>query len=119
MFSHVMSALSLAFLQVVFPEQGRRSDFVEVRGPKDDVKRAVKMLREMNDDMIAENYTITVPVLQKFHRNIIGRGGANIRSVSCCCVVVNVGILLSCMGWSMGTSRLLLSGGHSVTVAHR
>ena len=84
---------------MVFPDQGRRSDFVEVRGPKEDVKIAAKMLRDMNEEMIAENYTITVPVLQKFHRNIIGRGGAMIRTVRArplvhsLCYSFNAGVL--------------------------
>ncbi|XP_065187615.1 vigilin-like [Sycon ciliatum] len=68
-------------VQVVFPEQGRKSDFVEVRGPKADVARAVQMLKKSNEDLIAENYTITVPVFKKFHKNVIGRGGAMIRKI--------------------------------------
>ena len=40
-------------VQIIFPEQGRRSDFVQVRGPKGDVDRACSMLKKMNDDLVS------------------------------------------------------------------
>ncbi|KAK7477919.1 hypothetical protein BaRGS_00030828, partial [Batillaria attramentaria] len=68
-------------VQITFPDPGKKSDIVTLRGPKNDVDRAFKHLQALHKDMIESNYQAQVRIFKDFHKNIIGKGGANIRKI--------------------------------------
>jgi hypothetical protein len=68
-------------VRISFPEAATKSDIVNIRGPKDHVDKVYAQLKKRNSELIASNYRIDVPIYKKFHRNIIGRGGATIKRV--------------------------------------
>lgn len=53
----------------------------QVRGPRVEVDPAAKMLQKMLSDLKEANHTEEVRIFKKFHKNVIGKGGANIRSI--------------------------------------
>jgi predicted PilT family ATPase len=71
------------FNQVVitFPEAGRKSDVVTLRGPRNDVDKAYRYLQQAYQEMLENNYSAEVHIFKQFHKNIIGKGGANIRKI--------------------------------------
>lgn len=68
-------------VQITFPESSRKSDVVSLRGPKADVDKCYKYLNQLHQEMIASNYQCDVHIFKKFHKNIIGKGGGNIRKI--------------------------------------
>lgn len=68
-------------VQITFPDPGKKSDIVTLRGPKNDVDRCHKHLQGVHKDMIESNYQAQVHIFKDFHKNIIGKGGANIRKI--------------------------------------
>ncbi|KAH3827192.1 hypothetical protein DPMN_129122, partial [Dreissena polymorpha] len=68
-------------VQITFPDQGKKSDVVTLRGPKADVDKCHQHLQKMTQDLIASNYQAQVHIFKDFHKNIIGKGGANIRKI--------------------------------------
>lgn len=68
-------------VQITFPDQGKKSDIVTLRGPKQDVDRCFKHLQAVNKEMTESNYQDKVKIFKDFHKNIIGKGGANIRKI--------------------------------------
>lgn len=68
-------------VQISFPEAGKKSDIVTLRGPKEDVDKCYTFLKKMATDIVASNYRVEVPILKRFHGNIIGRNGANIKKI--------------------------------------
>lgn len=68
-------------VNISFPDANLKSDVVNVRGPKNDVEKCYKYLKQMADDMLEKSYRIEVPIFKQYHRNIIGKGGANIRKI--------------------------------------
>lgn len=55
---------------------------VSIRGPKDDVARAQKMLMALAKDRELSSFEDSVSAKPEFHRFIIGRGGSRIKKVS-------------------------------------
>lgn len=68
-------------VQISFPEAGKKSDIVTLRGPRDDVDKCYVYLKKFATDIVASNYRVEVPILKRFHGNVIGRNGANIRKI--------------------------------------
>jgi len=68
-------------VQITFPDPGKKSDVVTIRGPKTDVDQVYKYLLQMHQNLIAENYQAEVHIFKKFHKNIIGKGGLNIKKI--------------------------------------
>nr|XP_026691860.1 vigilin isoform X2 [Ciona intestinalis] len=68
-------------VNISFPDAKKKSDVVNLRGPKNDVEKCYKYLKQLNDDMVEKNYCIDVPIFKQYHKNIIGKGGANIRKI--------------------------------------
>eukprot|EP00047_Mylnosiga_fluctuans_P012927 m.28404 g.28404 ORF g.28404 m.28404 type:complete len:1218 (+) comp4552_c0_seq1:132-3785(+) len=58
------------------------SEIVVVRGDKKDVEAAEKHIRKLVKGFEEEGFQLEVPVFKDFHRQIIGRAGANIRQIS-------------------------------------
>uniref|UniRef100_H2ZHB1 K Homology domain-containing protein n=1 Tax=Ciona savignyi TaxID=51511 RepID=H2ZHB1_CIOSA len=67
-------------VNISFPDAKKKSDVVNLRGPKN-VEKCYKYLKQLNDDMVEKNYCIDVPIFKQYHKNIIGKGGANIRKI--------------------------------------
>lgn len=68
-------------VQITFPDAGRKVDVVTLRGPKTDVDKCFKYLQQVQQELIASNSQAEVHIFKQFHKNIIGKGGANIRKI--------------------------------------
>ncbi|KAM4772544.1 vigilin [Rhinophrynus dorsalis] len=64
-----------------FPDPNHKSDIVQLRGPKNEVEKCTKYLQKMVSEMVENSYSISVPIFKQFHKNIIGKGGANIKKI--------------------------------------
>jgi len=68
-------------VQISFPEAGKQSDIVTLRGPREEVDKCYTFLKKLATEIISSNYRLEVPILKRFHGNVIGRNGANIRKI--------------------------------------
>jgi len=66
---------------IKFPEPNSGSDLVTVRGPADDVEKAVKLLQELSDEKELSGVTIEVKAKPQHHKFLIGRGGIHIQKI--------------------------------------
>ncbi|KAK8719529.1 hypothetical protein OTU49_013979, partial [Cherax quadricarinatus] len=57
------------------------SDIVKIIGPKNDVDQCFKLLNKMLKELHKTNYQVKVSIPHKFHKFIIGKGGANINKI--------------------------------------
>ncbi|XP_061091972.1 vigilin isoform X1 [Conger conger] len=64
-----------------FPDPAQKSDIVQLRGPKNEVEKCGKFLHRLLADLIENSFSISVPIFKQFHKNIIGKGGANIKKI--------------------------------------
>uniref|UniRef100_A0A8C3TWU2 Vigilin n=1 Tax=Catharus ustulatus TaxID=91951 RepID=A0A8C3TWU2_CATUS len=64
-----------------FPDPAHKSDIVQLRGPKNEVEKCTKYMQKMVADLVENSFSISVPIFKQFHKNIIGKGGANIKKV--------------------------------------
>nr|XP_014346127.1 PREDICTED: vigilin-like [Latimeria chalumnae] len=64
-----------------FPDPTQKSDIVLLRGPKNEVEKCAKFLQKVIAELIENSYSISVPIFKQFHKNIIGKGGANIKKI--------------------------------------
>jgi predicted PilT family ATPase len=64
-----------------FPEPGRKTDIVTLRGPKDEVDKCYKHLQGVVKELKENNYQEKLTVFKDFHRHIIGKGGATIKKI--------------------------------------
>ncbi|XP_056420711.1 vigilin [Hyla sarda] len=64
-----------------FPDPTHKSEIVQLRGPKNEVEKCTKYLHKMVSEMVENSYSISVPIFKQFHKNIIGKGGANIKKI--------------------------------------
>lgn len=60
---------------------GDKRDVVKIRGPKEDVDKCHKYLVKLVKELNESSYQVEVPIYKKFHKFIIGKGGANIRKI--------------------------------------
>ena len=68
-------------VQIRFPDSKSGSDVVTVRGPTDDVEKAVKLLKEMSEEIQLNVVTLEIEVNPEHHPMIIGRRGAVIAKI--------------------------------------
>lgn len=54
---------------------------MSIRGPKEDVAKAEKMLLALAKDRELSSFEDSVKAKSEFHRFLIGRGGGNIKKV--------------------------------------
>merc|ERR1719153_2097789 len=66
---------------IKFPENGSGSDLVTVRGPVDDVEKAIKLLKELSDEKQLSGVSIEVRAKPQHHKFLIGRGGCHIQKI--------------------------------------
>uniref|UniRef100_A0A8D3E9F1 Vigilin n=1 Tax=Scophthalmus maximus TaxID=52904 RepID=A0A8D3E9F1_SCOMX len=65
-----------------FPDPAQKSDIVQLRGPKNEVEKCAKFLQKIIADLVRSNsFSLSVPIFKQFHKNIIGKGGANIKKI--------------------------------------
>merc|ERR1719180_482129 len=66
---------------IKFPENGSGSDKVTVRGPVDDVEKAIKLLTELSDEKQLSGISIEVKAKPQHHKFLIGRAGCHIQKI--------------------------------------
>uniref|UniRef100_A0A669AWY5 Vigilin n=1 Tax=Oreochromis niloticus TaxID=8128 RepID=A0A669AWY5_ORENI len=60
-----------------FPDPAQKSDIVQLRGPRTEVEKCSKFMSKI----VENSYSVSVPIFKQFHRNIIGKGGSNIKKI--------------------------------------
>jgi len=68
-------------VQISFPDMGNKSDIVKLRGSKDEVDKCAKSLGKISRELLESNYQVKLPIFKQFHKNIIGKGGVNIKKI--------------------------------------
>ena len=66
---------------IKFPAAEANSDKVSVRGPKEDVEKAKKMLIDLSNERQLNSVSATIRAKPEHHKFLIGRQGVNIQSV--------------------------------------
>jgi predicted RNA-binding protein YlqC (UPF0109 family) len=66
---------------IKFPAADAKSDKVTIRGPKEDVEKAEKMLIELSNERQLNSLSATIRAKPEHHKFLIGRNGVNIQSV--------------------------------------
>lgn len=66
---------------ILFPNSTEKNDVVKLRGPKDEVDKCHKQLMKNVKDAQELSFLLEVPIFKKFHKFIIGKGGANIKKI--------------------------------------
>ncbi|XP_066565203.1 high density lipoprotein binding protein a isoform X1 [Amia ocellicauda] len=64
-----------------FPDPAQKSDIVQLRGPRTEVEKCTKFMQKMVAEMVENSFAVSVPIFKQFHKNIIGKGGANIKKI--------------------------------------
>ncbi|XP_040599792.1 vigilin-like [Mesocricetus auratus] len=65
-----------------FPHPAEKSDIVQLIGPKCESEKCAQYLENMLTDIKENNYSVSVPIIKKLHKRIIGKGGSNIKKIS-------------------------------------
>uniref|UniRef100_A0A8C2F379 Vigilin n=1 Tax=Cyprinus carpio TaxID=7962 RepID=A0A8C2F379_CYPCA len=60
-----------------FPDPTQKSDIVQLRGPRNEVEKCTKFMQKI----VENSFSVSVPIFKQFHKNIIGKGGANIKKI--------------------------------------
>uniref|UniRef100_A0A915KBY2 K Homology domain-containing protein n=1 Tax=Romanomermis culicivorax TaxID=13658 RepID=A0A915KBY2_ROMCU len=68
-------------VNVQFPEPGRKTDIVSLRGPKEEVDKCHKHLQNLTKELKENNYQERIQIFKEFHPHIIGKGGVNIKKL--------------------------------------
>merc|ERR1719323_982938 len=66
---------------IKFPEPNSGSDAVTVRGPTDDVEKAVKLLKEMSEEKQLSGITAEIKAKPQHHKFLIGKAGIHIQKI--------------------------------------
>lgn len=102
----VLNVDGIPHLQVIinFPDPAQKSDIVQLRGPKNEVEKCAKFLQKIIAELVCfcyfvyfffffnlffmlnclllqieNSFSLSVPIFKQFHKNIIGKGGTNIK----------------------------------------
>ena len=70
-----------AQVAIKFPEPNSGSDCVTVRGPKDDVEKAVSLLKELSEEKQLSGITADVKAKPQHHKFLIGKSGIHIQKI--------------------------------------
>lgn len=68
-------------MAIKFPEPNSGSDNVTVRGPKEDVEKAVKLLKELSEEKQLSGITAEVKAKPQHHKFLIGKSGIHIQKI--------------------------------------
>merc|ERR1719187_2545958 len=66
---------------IKFPEANSGSDKVTIRGPVDDVEKAMKKLQELSDEKQLSGHSVEIKAKPEHHKFLIGRQGINIQKI--------------------------------------
>lgn len=66
---------------IKFPPADKKSDKVTIRGPKEDVQKAKKLLVELNNERQLASFTAEVRCKLQHHKFLIGKNGATVRKL--------------------------------------
>merc|ERR1719369_412974 len=66
---------------IKFPEANSGSDKVTIRGPGDDVEKAMKKLQELSDEKQLSGHSLEIKAKPEHHKFLIGRQGINIQKI--------------------------------------
>ena len=67
--------------QIKFSESVSGSDMVTVRGPTDDVEKAVKLLKEMSEKRQVSRVAVEIKAKPQYHKFLIGKAGIHIQKI--------------------------------------
>ncbi|KAL1766346.1 vigilin [Sigmodon hispidus] len=65
-----------------FPHPAEKSDVVQLIGPKYESEKCAKYLENLLTDIKENNYSVSIPVIKRLHKRIIGIKGSNIKKIS-------------------------------------
>ncbi|XP_003514199.1 vigilin isoform X1 [Cricetulus griseus] len=65
-----------------FPHPAQKSDVVQLIGPKHESEKCAQYLENMLTDIKENNYSVSVSIIKRLHKRIIGKGGSNIKKIS-------------------------------------
>ena len=68
-------------VHIKFPPSSANSDKVTIRGPKEDVEKAKKMLMELSNERQLNSASAVIRAKPEHHKFLIGRQGVNIQTV--------------------------------------
>merc|ERR1719348_409542 len=66
---------------IKFPESNSGSDIVTVRGPVEDVEKAIKLLKELSEEKQLSGVSAEVKAKPQHHKFLIGRAGIHIQKI--------------------------------------
>jgi len=66
---------------IKFPEPNSGSDKVTIRGPGEDVEKAIKLLKELSNEKQLSGHSIEVKAKPQHHKFLIGRQGIHIQKI--------------------------------------
>ena len=72
---------AIAQVAIKFPEPNSGSDVVTVRGPKEDVEKAVKLLKEMSEEKQLSGVTMEIRAKPQHHKFLIGKARIHIQKI--------------------------------------
>ncbi|XP_050997788.1 vigilin-like [Acomys russatus] len=65
-----------------FPHPAEKSDVVQLIGPKYESERCAQYLENLLKNIKENNYSVSVSVMKRLHKRIIGKGGSNLKKIS-------------------------------------
>ncbi|GAB1303090.1 Predicted gene 382 [Apodemus speciosus] len=65
-----------------FPHPAEKSDIVQLIGPRYESEKCAQYLENMLTDIKENNYSISISIIKKLHKRIIGKGASNIKKIS-------------------------------------
>ncbi|CAG5097692.1 Oidioi.mRNA.OKI2018_I69.XSR.g15189.t1.cds [Oikopleura dioica] len=68
-------------VNISIPDENSKSDEIAIRGPSKELAKAKEVLSKMARDIEERGFRLEVPILKRFHRNIIGKNGSNITRI--------------------------------------
>ena len=71
----------LANVQISFSDLGMNSDIVKLRGPKEDVEKATKLLKEMSEEKQLSGVTMEIRAKPQHHKFLVGKAGIHIQQI--------------------------------------
>ena len=74
-------------VNIQFPNRDSNSNDVKIRGPSELVVNVAEQIKRLYDQIVAEHFEGKILIAKKFHRNIIGKQGAQVNKIKESCGV--------------------------------
>ncbi|XP_055475155.1 vigilin-like [Psammomys obesus] len=65
-----------------FPHPADKSDVIQLIGPKYESEKCAQYLKTMLTDIKENNYSVSISIIKRLHKRIIGKGGSNLKKIS-------------------------------------